>query len=128
MTRAARATKTTRIRRSGMTRVELMALLGVVGVLASAAGVSMVRAMGDGAMEEARAEVDALTTAANAYIRAHGDRRCPTVSHLRDARLVAEDTSHLDPWNVPFAIDCEGGEARALSAGPDQRYDTTDDI
>jgi hypothetical protein len=53
----------------------------------------------------------------------------PLMNYLRDLPARASGTAIVDAWGVPFQFEFpEGGSARIMSAGPDQRFGTSDDM
>lgn len=54
--------------------------------------------------------------------------QCPTVSTLKREGALKLDQSTNDPWGQPYVIMCPYDAPEVLSAGPDGRYGTNDDL
>lgn len=54
---------------------------------------------------------------------------CPTIALLRSDGALSVDQHTDDPWGMPYVFFCpHETDIVALSAGPDRRYGTADDI
>jgi hypothetical protein len=53
---------------------------------------------------------------------AHPDRRCPDFA----AQLGPDDA--MDPWGHAYLLDCRAANPIVISAGPDGRWGTPDDL
>jgi type II secretory pathway pseudopilin PulG len=112
----------------GVTRVELLIGLGLVGLL-TAIGFALVRG-GQGSSEQAEAMATArrIVTAASDWKRDHREVGCPTVSQLIVDRVWRRDEPSDDPWGGRFRIHCSSEEVRVRSPGRDGRFETEDDV
>jgi hypothetical protein len=72
-------------------------------------------------------EARAVAFAAYRYRETVDSGTCPTVDQLFDKKELGPDQRY-DRWNSPFAITCSGARIDAISAGPDRRLGTRDDI
>jgi hypothetical protein len=69
-----------------------------------------------------------LRRAAEQWRGTHASDKCPTVEILRADKTVDPAGQLTDAWGTPFKIICEDDETRVMSAGPDQKEGTADDI
>jgi hypothetical protein len=53
---------------------------------------------------------------------------CPTLGILESEGFMEPNTPRDDPWGGTFRVDCSKGQLSLLSAGPDRRLGTTDDV
>lgn len=53
---------------------------------------------------------------------------CPTTGALIKHDVLDRTTRLTDGWGGPFMIECNGADIWVVSAGPDQRWGTADDI
>lgn len=67
-----------------------------------------------------------LIGAAEMYMAQHS--RCPTLTELAAEGFINANTRVVDAWDSPFRVECEGGEVRVTSPGPDGQHGTEDDI
>jgi len=70
----------------------------------------------------------ALASATMLYLADNGSESCPTGEELKRERFLNPAAYTDDVWGTPFRIECNGGEAVVVSAGPDLAFDTDDDF
>jgi len=56
------------------------------------------------------------------------EETCPTFARLLADGVADRDVSATDPWGSPYLITCSRDDVTVLSAGPDRRQGTSDDI
>ena len=81
--------------------------------------------------EEARSQTKVLVQIVNTWRLNHPNEldRCPSVAVLELQGLLRSDQNIDDPWGNPYVIFCPHDDDLAvISAGPDGRYGTEDDI
>lgn len=129
-----RATRATLKGQRGMTLLEILIVLAILGlVMGLLVGPQLYDMFSEGQGKVARAEVQKITT--EAYIRwqmKNPGKACPeSVDEL--AKLLGKKAA-VDPWNHPYVMLC-GDRAPAgsngfavMSVGPDGKEGTEDDI
>jgi general secretion pathway protein G len=115
-------------RTRGMTLIEIMVVVMIIAMVASAVGVNVLGASDDARKQQATAETATLTQTAEAYLASHPNEPCPSVRDLMQANMLSNRSDDRDPWENPYAIDCDPGIVQARSAGPDGIFDNEDDI
>jgi general secretion pathway protein G len=115
-------------RRRGVTLIEVMIVVTIMGLIAGAVAISVVYQLKKAKNEMTHVNAKALQQIAESWRQDHGTEECPTLERLRVDRLVNRGTKLDDAWNTPFIIECEGEETNVLSMGPDRRLHTEDDI
>ncbi len=131
--RVTRATARTRIRRllargtAGMTLIEIMVVVIIMGLIASAVGFGVFRFLGKAKVQTATQEVSRIRSAIQIYQNDHPDQ-CPTIEQMQQDGQLDRNASANDPWQHPFVINCDGENISVVSAGPDGRPGTADDI
>ncbi len=114
-----------RTRRLGMTLIEIMLVVVIMAMIASAVAYAVLP-MGDDANKKlARQGVLSLTNVAEMYTMQHPAEGCPALEDLRP--LLGRGSSLEDPWGTRYALLCEDTPV-ARSAGPDREHGTADDI
>ncbi|MCC6216067.1 MAG: hypothetical protein IT376_14470 [Polyangiaceae bacterium] len=110
----------------GISRVEALAVGGAVLVAGLFGARLVVSSPGDAA---ARAHDDAATVALAASTwRAEHPGECPTLGVLeRDGALPKGARAH-DPWGGRFRVACSSSGVSVISAGPDGKAGTGDDL
>ena len=136
-TRAVRAprrnTVQKRIRRllargtAGMTLIEIMVVVIIMGLIASAVGFGVFRFLAKAKIRTAEQEVSSIRSAIQIYQNDHPDQ-CPTVEQMRTDGQLDRNAASNDPWGHPFTINCDGETISVVSAGPDGRAGTQDDV
>lgn len=102
----------------------LAAAIGVGLLLLGGAAAVVLPAVSRADVERTRGRLVDVAEAARA-IRGAGDR-CPSARDLVAERIYADEPT--DGWGRRVEIRCEGDRVVAVSAGPDGRADTRDDI
>ncbi|UJR83747.1 prepilin-type N-terminal cleavage/methylation domain-containing protein [Sandaracinus amylolyticus] len=117
-----------RRRRAGMTLVEVMIVVIIMAMIATAVGMAVLPALIDSRERQARADAATMQSAAVAYLASTGSRDCPTTSELMESRMLNGQGRARDPWDHEFVIECEGGDVWVRSMGADGQPGTEDDI
>jgi len=114
--------------RRGMTLLEILVVLAILGIMAAAIAVGVINAF-------ERAKIKNTSTSALTLRqivvgqRLMDETSCPTIESLRKSAAIDAASKTVDEWNHPFSIVCEDtGEIRITSAGPDGHLGTADDI
>lgn len=53
---------------------------------------------------------------------------CPTAGQIVEAKLVSTELRTADAWDRPYRVTCGPKGPQVTSSGPDQLFDTADDI
>jgi general secretion pathway protein G len=112
----------------GLTLVELIIVITIIGVLTAAISVGLMKA-------KRTADIGTTTTACNTARQAtvmwrsnHPGDDCPTIDQLKTEKFLGSDFNSKDPWNGQIKLSCDTEEVTCLSAGPDRKEGTDDDI
>jgi hypothetical protein len=105
------------------------AALAVLGLGASASGLWWAASAGSGqdAQSSSRADATSIQAAAKSFRAQHADG-CPTLSSLQEEQFLSRNARQDDAWGNRFRISCEDREPTVMSAGPDGKVNTADDI
>jgi general secretion pathway protein G len=115
---------------AGMTLLEVMIVLAIIGIIAGTVGVGLFSRFRSGQVKTAKVQVTEIAHAAEQYMMDHSSN-CP--ASLDD--MVA--SKHLgkkfkDPWGRDFVLRCPGqvntDGVDVLSSGPDKQEGTADDV
>lgn len=110
-----------------MTLVEMMIVVVIMALLATGVAVLVMPLLVDAQVKQAGTDASAIRTAA-AIWRMRGSSDCPSVDDLIDDHLLSRETRSRDPWDQPFVVTCEPDSVHVVSAGPDRRLGTEDDV
>jgi len=122
-----RVSKLSRKRLRGVTLVEVMIVVVILGLIAGGAAVALFPKLKEGQIKTTRTNMFELRRAALQWRADHGDD-CPTPQTLIRDRALDSASKITDAWDTPFHIVCEGDETFLESAGPDRKFGTADDI
>ncbi len=110
-----------------MTLVEIMIVVIIMALIATAVGVAVVPQWLKAKETTAKTDAQAIRSAVQLYLMDNND--CPSSAEdLQEGGYLDRSKRAADPWDTPFSIECEAGEIYVVSAGADQTFDTEDDI
>jgi hypothetical protein len=69
-----------------------------------------------------------LRRAAEQWRAIHASYECPTTETLRVDKAIDSASKLTDSWDNAFRIICEDDETTVVTAGPDRKWGTADDI
>jgi general secretion pathway protein G len=112
----------------GLTLVELIIVITIIGVLTAAISVGLMKA-------KKTADIGTTTTACNTargatamWRSAHPADDCPTIDQLKKEKFLGSDFNVKDPWGGEIKLACDSDDVTCSSAGPDRKEGTDDDI
>jgi general secretion pathway protein G len=120
--------KITRAAARGLTLVELVIVITIIGVLTAAISVGVMRAKKTADIGTAKTACSSIKSATILWKNAHPDQDCPTVEALKHEKFL--DTGFLakDAWGNPYKVSCDSDDIVCTTAGPDRKEGTEDDI
>ncbi|MBL8602575.1 MAG: type II secretion system protein GspG [Myxococcales bacterium] len=110
----------------GMTLVEIMIVVVIMGLITSAVGIAVFDRLKEAKVKTCEQEIRSIENAVELWQSEH--RGCPSMAQLREDRALDRRARDRDPWDNEYLISCEGGEARVHSKGPDGAEGTDDDV
>lgn len=112
----------------GLTLVELVIVITIIGVLTAAISIGVMAA-------KKKADVGTTNTACNSvrsatilWKNSHPGDDCPTIAALKSEGLLEKGFSSKDPWGNQFNIACDADDIVCSTNGPDRKEGTEDDI
>ena len=125
--RARRLSRALRFTQRGMTLIEIMIVVVIMGLIASAVGIGVFNQAKKARIEDAKQAVRTIEHAVQLWQQDHPSG-CPTMEQLiREGTLDRRQRSK-DPWENDFVIQCENSDVSVHSKGPDGQDGTDDDI
>jgi general secretion pathway protein G len=112
----------------GLTLVELVIVITLIGVLTGAIAVGVLKAQKSANVGAAKTACDTIRTQTMQWKAIHPTEDCPTVDQLKTERDLDTGFSLKDPWGSPYKVSCDADEITCTSAGPDRKEGTDDDI
>jgi len=111
----------------GMTLVEIMVVVIIMALIATAVGVAVLPQLEKARVKTAMSDASAISSAATIWITDHAGE-CPTVADLKESGDLPQNREAKDPWDGEYVIECEGNDISVKSGGPDKQMGTEDDI
>lgn len=111
----------------GVTLVEILIVLAIVGLIAGGIAVYAVPKFQESQKKTALLSLKSLHQIADNWRAMHGNE-CPTVERLRQEKELSATSDPNDPWGEPYKIQCDDDSTTAISFGPDKKEGTQDDI
>lgn len=111
----------------GMTLIEIMIVLVLVALVSGGIGYALLSNLSKGNINQTKADVMAIRNGVILYL-SQGNSGCPTVSELREAKVLDKAAREQDAWKKDFQVECEDGEVIVISGGEDGEIGTADDI
>jgi general secretion pathway protein G len=112
----------------GLTLVELVIVITLIGVLTGAIAVGVLKAQTSANIGAAKTACDTIRTQTMQWKAMHPTEDCPTVEQLRTEKDLDTGFSLKDPWGGLYKVSCESDEITCTSPGPDKKEGTDDDI
>lgn len=117
-----------RRRRAGMTLVEIMIVVIIMALIATAVGVAVLPQLNRARIDSTRADAQQVASGAILYLGQEPGADCPSISDLVEAGVIDRTRRTTDAWDHEFVIECEGDDVYVISSGPDGQMGTEDDI
>jgi general secretion pathway protein G len=112
----------------GVTLVEILVVVAIIALVAGAVGVGAFKAFVRAQNKTAASNARALRGAVKTWWLEHEASACPDVDTLVSDGALDRDSPRRDPWGTFWTIECAAGDVTIVSAGPDQKMGTDDDI
>lgn len=124
-----RSIRKIRRRSRGMTLIEILVVLGIVALISGVIAVAVIGHLERARVQTSRESARVIRLAVTSYRLNHGGDECPSVDVLVASQEIDRASKTVDAWEKPFTIECdERGDATVVSAGPDKKAGTPDDI
>ncbi|HSY22282.1 MAG TPA: type II secretion system protein [Polyangiaceae bacterium] len=112
----------------GLTLVELVIVITIIGVLTAAISIGVLQAQKRANMGAAATACNTVRQATMQWMAVHPGMDCPTVDILKTERDLDTGFSAKDPWGGLYKVTCDADEITCTSPGPDKKEGTEDDI
>ena len=122
--------KISRLRRAlarGVTLIEILIVLAIVGLIAGGVAVVAVPKYQESQKNQAKIDARTVHPVAEKYQVDHPGV-CPTIEQLRAEKELSAASKITDPWDTPYKIICGDEDLMVVSFGPDKKENTQDDI
>jgi len=126
--RAITLKKVRRAASRGLTLVELVIVITIIGVLTAAISVGVMSTKKKADIGTTNTACDTAREATVMWKNNHPGDECPTIEQLKQDKMLGSDFSVKDPWGNPLKLACDVDEITCTTAGPDRKEGTDDDI
>ena len=112
----------------GLTLVELIVVITIIGVLSGSIAVGVMAAQRNANLKLAKTACSTIRDATIQWKAVHAGEDCPTIDQLKKEKILDTGFNVKDPWNMNFKLACDSDEISCTSTGPDKKEGTEDDI
>lgn len=112
----------------GMTLIEIMVVIVIIGVLGSALAYGVFGMLGDAKEDAARAQVNTIGGVVEAHQARHGDYPESLASLTEGKRAKLKQAQLKDPWMQEIQYSSTGEGFTLCSNGEDKKSGTEDDV
>jgi len=123
-----RQERRSRRRREGMTLIEIMIVVIIMALIATAVGVAVLPRLKKAREDSTRTDSQAIRSAVTLWLGENPAGDCPSVDDLLEGGYLDRGKRSTDAWDNPFNIACDGDEVTVTSSGADGQMGTEDDI
>ncbi len=115
-------------RSRGMTLIEIMVVVAIIGLVLGGVGVMAFNQFKSAQTDAAKKDTVQIQQAVEIYMTQKRGKCPKTLQDLKASGVAAKVTK--DPWGNDYQIKCPGEKTSVdvISAGPDGQFDTEDDI
>ena len=114
-------------RELGMTLVEIMIVVIIMALIATAVGVAVIPRLNSARVQATQADAATIRSAVEQFTMENPGQGCPSMDDLVGDFLSSSNRTK-DAWENDFSIECDGQNITVSSAGPDGQMGTEDDI
>jgi general secretion pathway protein G len=112
----------------GVTLIEVMIVITIMGLLAGAVAIAVTRQLRKAQIETTLMNAKYIRPIAALWRTNHASDECPTPEQLRVDGFIDSSSKLTDAWGSRYVIACEANETSVVSYGPDRRPNTEDDL
>ena len=112
----------------GLTLVELVIVITIIGVLTAAISIGVLKAQKSANVGAAKTACSTVRQAVTQWRAINPGGDCPTVAQLKQEKDLDTSFNLKDPWNNLYQVNCDNDEITCTSPGPDRKEGTEDDI
>jgi len=116
------------VKSRGYTLVEILVVLAIIGLIAGVTALALFKFVPEARIKTTRESAQVIRRAASLYRMDHGSE-CPSLPVLVQSQMIDEASKTTDAWDTPISVECDDrGHITVVSAGPDKKMNTPDDI
>jgi type II secretory pathway pseudopilin PulG len=108
--------------------VEVLVVLAIITTLTAIVAFGVIPMYAESKKKAARLSASSLRRVAGTSRMNNTGEECPTFAQLRAKKMIDGESNPNDPWGTPYVIICAEDDVVVISAGPDKKTGTADDI
>jgi general secretion pathway protein H len=124
----ARIARARRAAARGVTLIEVLIVVAILSLIAAGVTVAVFPKLNEANIKTTEGNAREIRNAIQRWRGLKGGTDCPTISQLVQDKEIDSASKTDDAWGVPFKITCTEDDVIVLSAGPDKKEGTKDDI
>lgn len=125
---AVRQARAARRRARGVTLFEVLIVVAILAMVAGGVAVFALPKFKETQIKQAETGARVIRTAAQSWQASNAESSCPSMSQLIQDKQLDPAGNNNDPWGQPYTLSCSDDDITVISAGPDKRKGSTDDI
>jgi general secretion pathway protein G len=115
-------------RARGVTLIEVLIVVAIIAMVASGVAVFALPRFKEAQIKQAETGARVVRTAVQQWQSANNETSCPTISQLVQEKHLDPGQNTNDPWGNAYSLTCSDDEVTVVSAGPDKKKGSKDDI
>jgi prepilin-type N-terminal cleavage/methylation domain-containing protein len=112
----------------GLMLIEVLVVVAIMAIMAATVAFAVIPIYVDHQKKIAKQSASSLRLVVGTWRMSHYGEDCPDFARLRADKIVDRESSDHDPWGSPYVIRCADDDVTVISAGPDKKMGTADDI
>jgi general secretion pathway protein G len=113
---------------AGVTLVEVLIVVAIMAMLAGGVALFALPKFKEAQVSTAKTSAQVIRRAVQDWQRVNNEVTCPTMSQLVEGKHIDSASNMDDPWGQAYLLLCTDDEVFVMSAGPDKKRDTKDDL
>ena len=124
----ARVARIGRAAARGVTLIEVLIVVAILSLIAAGVTVAVFPKIKEASIKTTEGNAREIRNAVTRWRGLKGGTDCPTISQLVQDKEIDSASKTDDAWGTPFKITCTEDDVIVVSAGPDKKEGTPDDI
>lgn len=112
----------------GVTLFEVLIVVAILAMVAGGVAAFALPKFREAQKQQAETGARVVRTAIQQWQAANNESSCPTISQLVQEKHLDPGQSTNDPWGQAYTLQCADDDVIVISAGPDKKKNTKDDI
>ncbi|MCC6648951.1 MAG: type II secretion system protein [Polyangiaceae bacterium] len=122
------STKLARAALRGVTLIEVLIVVAILSLIAAGVTVAVLPKFQEAQVKTSEQNARGIRDAVQRWRGLKGGTDCPTISQLVQDKEIDSASKTDDAWGTAYKIQCTEDDVIVMSAGPDKKEGTKDDI